>query len=188
MNAAAAAAEAPLLKVGRARSRSTSSDEGPPSVRKYPRHHHHHHDHTETKPAPNRPPPDAEGTGAASKFLVLARIGNHLANERTLLAWVRTSLAMVGLGAGLARFDEVTGGIGAVVFVTAGLFCLIVGTQRYYKVKNALLRFDKREYDITFIALVRMGIKPVVVVCGLLTCMLVVWFAYKLAEFCLDHY
>jgi len=54
-----------------------------------------------------------------------------LANERTLLAWIRTSLAMVGLGAALARIDEVTGGVGAVVFIAAGLFCLVLGTQRY---------------------------------------------------------
>jgi len=129
-----------------------------------------------------------EGTGAASKFLVLARIGNHLANERTLLAWIRTSLAMVGLGAALARIDEVTGGVGAVIFICAGLFCLILGTQRYYKVKNALLKFDKREYELSSVSLMRMGVRPFVVAVMLLLALLVAWFLFKLVSYCLDHY
>ena len=133
-----------------------------------------------------------------------------MANERTLLAWIRTSLAMVGLGAALARIDEVTGGIGAVVFIAAGLFCLVLGTQRYslaccltpcypyvspttqtyryYTVKNALLKFDKREYELSSVALMRMGVRPFVLAVMLLLALLVAWFTFKLINYCLDHY
>lgn len=31
---------------------------------------------------------------------------DHLANERTLLAWVRTSIAMIALGIAIAKFSQ----------------------------------------------------------------------------------
>ncbi len=39
-------------------------------------------------------------------------VRDHLANERTLLAWVRTSIAIVGLGFVVSRFGLVTREIG----------------------------------------------------------------------------
>ncbi len=106
--------------------------------------------------------------------------GNHMANERTLLAWVRTALAMVGLGAALTKIDELTGGIAAIVFIAMGLFCMILGTHRYYRVKNALLKYDQREYEINHTALVRMGLKPFVVATVVLLFLLGSWFLYKI--------
>jgi uncharacterized membrane protein YidH (DUF202 family) len=42
----------------------------------------------------------------------LARERNREAADRTLLAWIRTSLAMVSLGFGIERFGQAGGGGG----------------------------------------------------------------------------
>ena len=40
----------------------------------------------------------------SSQYLVSKRVTDHLANERTFLAWVRTSLAIMGFGFVVERF------------------------------------------------------------------------------------
>src|SRR5215469_15603580 len=45
------------------------------------------------------PPPGAPDSSRT------ARAREHLANERTLFAWIRTALALMGLGFVVARFD-----------------------------------------------------------------------------------
>jgi putative membrane protein len=50
---------------------------------------------------------DAEGVGSETPERAAAestRAREHLANERTLLAWTRTSLTLIGLGFVVARF------------------------------------------------------------------------------------
>ena len=42
-----------------------------------------------------------------------SRTRDHLANERTLLAWVRTSVAIIGLGFIVARFGLLLRELGA---------------------------------------------------------------------------
>lgn len=51
-------------------------------------------------PHPGRPPaaPPAQGSTEST------RTREHLANERTMLAWTRTSLTLIGLGFVVARF------------------------------------------------------------------------------------
>lgn len=66
-----------------------------------------------------------------------SRARDHLANERTYLAWLRTSLAVVALGAVMARVAESTSlavtaaACGTVAF---GVVALAYGTARYYRV------------------------------------------------------
>jgi putative membrane protein len=66
------------------------------------------------------------------------RVRDHLANERTFLAWLRTALAFVALGAALAGF----GGsrprdlAAAATTVAVGLVVLGYGTVRYYAVQR----------------------------------------------------
>ena len=71
------------------------------------------------------------------------RARDHLANERTYLAWLRTALAVVALGAVLAklpgaRTSSVTAA-GALA-LTFGSLALAYGTRRYYLVRRDLER------------------------------------------------
>ncbi|TFK50030.1 hypothetical protein OE88DRAFT_1600063, partial [Heliocybe sulcata] len=83
--------------------------------------------------------------------LVLVNSGSvardHLANERTVLAYVRTSLALASMGVALVQFLSVTehnilvrrfarplGAIG----ILLGLFTLVIGVARYFMAQKAL--------------------------------------------------
>jgi putative membrane protein len=65
-----------------------------------------------------------------------ASIRDHLANERTLLAWQRTALTMVGLGFLVDRFAFETADRGLSSLLGLGLIALgaalaILGAQRF---------------------------------------------------------
>lgn len=82
----------------------------------------------------------------------------HQANERTMLAWVRTGIAIMTFGFAIARFGvflrqlaainpavvHVTRGIGSVwvgaALVALGMFANLFGTVRYATVRRAILR------------------------------------------------
>jgi putative membrane protein len=67
---------------------------------------------------------------------------DHLANERTFLAWVRTALALVGLGALFARmFDPAQRGVVVVAaaLVAVGISALVYAMYRYERVAARLL-------------------------------------------------
>ena len=84
------------------------------------------------------------------------RFRDHAANERTLLAWIRTGVALMGFGFALARFGlflrEIAQagqipvgdarGIGSawfgVVLVVLGLMTNVAATVRYASVRRAL--------------------------------------------------
>lgn len=48
---------------------------------------------------------DSEIAGLKEQHAKLLHISEHLANERTILAWIRTALAIMALGVGLNRFS-----------------------------------------------------------------------------------
>jgi putative membrane protein len=69
------------------------------------------------------------------------RTRDHLASERTFLAWLRTALAVIALGAVLAKLrsglDATTAS--AVAIVSAfGVVMLVYGALRYYAVSRDL--------------------------------------------------
>jgi putative membrane protein len=69
------------------------------------------------------------------------RARDHLANERTYLAWLRTAIGVLALAAAIARFGTSVGARqNFAVFATAalGIFLLGVGTRRYYQVSADL--------------------------------------------------
>ena len=61
---------------------------------------------------------------------------DHLANERTFLAWIRTALGIVGLGVVVGKFVEAGGLLAELV----GLALVAVGTAM---VAYATVRFEK---------------------------------------------
>ncbi|MGH3443497.1 MAG: YidH family protein [Nitriliruptorales bacterium] len=67
---------------------------------------------------------------------------DHLANERTYLAWLRTGFGTAALGLGVAtllqRPNDVRPTIAGVLFVLLGIFMLLYATMRYYKIMRAL--------------------------------------------------
>jgi putative membrane protein len=62
-----------------------------------------------------------------------SRIGDHLANERTFLAWVRTALGLIGLGFVVARMGlflrqlALMGGVADVRYIHSSREFLITG-------------------------------------------------------------
>lgn len=70
---------------------------------------------------------------------------DHLANERTFLAWLRTTLGLVGLGVVLGRVGLLEDGLksdelrfAGMALVTTGAGLLVYGLQRYRRVAQAL--------------------------------------------------
>ena len=64
---------------------------------------------------------------------------DHLANERTFLAWLRTSVNLMGIGIAFISFNIFTNGI---VFIVLGLIFVIFSLFRYLQI-TSLLQEDK---------------------------------------------
>lgn len=82
-----------------------------------------------------------DGVSPAPKVQGQRWTSDHLANERTFLAWMRTALALIGLGFVLARMGLFLGQIAALrapdnarltagghEFILAGIVFLLIGT------------------------------------------------------------
>ncbi len=87
-----------------------------------------------------------QGGEGRSRVLVLDNEGSvardHLANERTFLAWLRASLSLIGLGIAIAKFSAVRdtkGILSATLLCAAGLASILYGRYRYFAVLDALL-------------------------------------------------
>jgi putative membrane protein len=106
-------------------------------------------------PATHDAPPvsGAADPGAAPGRLRERRAREHLANERTLLAWVRTSLALIALGFVVARFavfsrglsiaaTNVTSTVFGIALVSGGFIAGLVGLVRFLRVKGQIDRDD----------------------------------------------
>jgi putative membrane protein len=70
-----------------------------------------------------------------------SRARDHLANERTWLAWIRTALSLIVLGLAIARFAPDRAGrseASGVMLVSLGLIAILIGTWRYRTVNREL--------------------------------------------------
>ena len=61
---------------------------------------------------------------------------DHLANERTYLAWLRTGITMMGVGTALVKFNAIIAGI---MFNTLGVIFIVLSFFRYKQVSDALI-------------------------------------------------
>lgn len=75
------------------------------------------------------------------------RARDHLANERTYLAWIRTSVALLGIGIVVVRlrYDLPTPAKGdgsgwklGLIFGVAGLLLVLLATLHYFHVQKAI--------------------------------------------------
>jgi putative membrane protein len=71
-----------------------------------------------------------------------ASVRDHLANERTLLAWQRTALALMGLGFVVDRFafegitDGIDGSLVGLALIVIGAGASVAGTWRFLRTER----------------------------------------------------
>jgi putative membrane protein len=84
-------------------------------------------------------------TSATAKKLNPSRTRDHLANERTYLAWMRTSVGLMGFGVVILRLrafhppELPRPGLGwkmGLVFSVVGLFTVLLSTIQYFVVRR----------------------------------------------------
>ena len=66
---------------------------------------------------------------------------DHLANERTFLAWVRTALGLIGLGVVVGKLVETDGReaeLAGLLLIVLGAGALVYSIVRYEQVTNSL--------------------------------------------------
>jgi putative membrane protein len=102
------------------------------------------------------------GIGARREALMIERYGDHAANERTFLAWVRTGIAVIAFGFVIERFnlflltianaalgDQATrlhltglsGGVGryeGLAFIFGGVGLIVLAVSRFTRVSRLL--------------------------------------------------
>jgi putative membrane protein len=105
--------------------------------------------------------PDHPASQARTEPAINRRTTDHLANERTFLAWVRTSIAVTGLGFVVARFGIWLRELSArmqpsapplrhtglslplgVAMMAAGGLLAVLAAGRYHRVRQAIDRND----------------------------------------------
>ncbi|MGB8329704.1 MAG: DUF202 domain-containing protein [Polyangiales bacterium] len=93
---------------------------------------------------------------------------DHLANERTFLAWIRTALGLVGLGVALERFGDDGNWVAltaAVAFIAFGGVSLLYAVGRYLRVARNL---ERGMFPIAIRGPLAMGVGALVVTAGAL--------------------
>jgi putative membrane protein len=80
---------------------------------------------------------------------------DHLANERTYLAWIRTALSLIGGGYALLKWDAAENSSGYLLAVL-GIVLFVTSTQRYFRVMRLLQqgKFEPNVSGIIFIVTV----------------------------------
>ena len=130
-------------------------------------------------------PSSASGAAPSSR----GQLADHLANERTFLAWVRTAITLLGLGFVVARFglwlrelgilEAHTARVaspGASLPVGLGILCLgaatiILGAARYQSARRAIERGE-----------ISTGHWTITIVAGLIVALALVLMTYLLAS------
>lgn len=120
---------------------------------------------TET-PEPGRP------AGATLDRSAAAR--DHLANERTLLAWQRTALALLGLGFLVDRFafegsgSTVAGSLLGLALIAIGALASVAGTIRYLRTERDIDQATYRPAHVAHLLLTGAMVLGAILLVGLL--------------------
>lgn len=119
-----------------------------------------------SSPPMESPPPRPDRLDAAAAAVTateLARERNREAADRTLLAWIRTSLAMTSLGFGIERFGQAAVNLDGAfsplktrfygaTLIALGIVATIAGMWEHRVVLRAVARDDYRYADRPAIA------------------------------------
>ena len=76
-----------------------------------------------------------------------AETREHLANERTLLAWIRVGVTLISVGFVIERTGIITGSAGAsttfgIALAILGVFSLLMGAQQYFRTQRRIKAND----------------------------------------------
>ena len=72
----------------------------------------------------------------------LAAERNSLANERTLLAYIRTALTLIVSGTGFAKYlDSPVLRVVFLAFIPMGILVLVIGGRQFWKQRNMLRQY-----------------------------------------------
>lgn len=66
------------------------------------------------------------------------RLGTHLSNERTFLAWVRTACSMFAIAIAMLKFEAIQDFLIGTLLLVCSVLTFIIGAVRYFQVKNVL--------------------------------------------------
>jgi putative membrane protein len=123
------------------------------------------------------PTPDLERRGQSTNEPgAEASIRDHLANERTMLAWQRTALGVIGIGFLVDRFalgdagPSVLGSLLGVALIIGGAAISAVGMVRFRRTE---LEIDTRTYRPALLAHVALTVAVVIGAIALATYLLV---------------
>ena len=102
-----------------------------------------------------------------------SRARTHLANERTFLAWLRTGVALIGLGLAAAQFLErqIIPGLPlirsmSVIMVVTGILMAVDGARRYVRhskqIEAGAFRVTTRSAEVVAGLVVLLGLMAIV--------------------------
>lgn len=79
---------------------------------------------------------------------------DHLANERTYLAWIRTSLSLIGASIGILKWENSLQVEGYLIGIL-GVVSFVSSTWRYFHVQHLLLegQFEPNVFSIVLVVL-----------------------------------
>jgi putative membrane protein len=109
---------------------------------------------------------------------------DHLANERTFLAWIRTSLGIFAFGCAISRFggtdqnqgivngsaQDIKPLVSGLVLVACGVITMLYSIYRYYRINRQIL-----QRNLTEVSQIR---EPIIATFVLLLSMIVILVAY----------
>jgi putative membrane protein len=130
--------------------------------------------------------PVTNEAGARSVANELARERNREAAERTLMAWIRTALALIGFGFGIGKLDAYLQAAGlhtrfdvphstlifGASFIVVGILGLMAAIVQHVRILN---RLSQAEYAYDAMRPIAMTIASLLMLIGLFGLVVILW-------------